>query len=111
LDVVRDCANPACIIVGRTGAGKTALILRLRDLEEHAISIEPENLSLQYLSNSTILPQVESLGVNLGLFYKLLWRHIFAVELIKAKYSLRTEAQNRSFLERTWEYFSKDREK
>jgi hypothetical protein len=67
--------------------------------------------SLQYLSNSTILPQVEGLGVNLGLFYKLLWRHIFAVELIKAKYGLRTEAQNRTFWERIWDIFSKDREK
>ena len=111
LAVIRDCSNPNCIIVGRTGSGKTALILKLQENEEHIISIEPENLSLQYLSNSTILPQVEGLGVNLGLFYKLLWRHIFAVELIKPKYGLRTEDQNRTFWDNVWDIFSKDQEK
>ncbi len=111
LNVIRDCLNPACIIVGRTGAGKTAILFKLKEEEEHVIEIKPESLSLQYLSNSTVLPQLEAIGVNLGLFYKLLWRHILAVELIKAKYGLRTESESRTFLQRIWEYFSRDREK
>ena len=111
LEILRDCESPKAIIVGRTGTGKTALLLKLEDEEEHAVRIEPEDLSLQYLSNSTILPQLEQLGVNLGLFYKLLWRHIFAVELIKSKYNLKTEESNRTFLERIWDYFSRDKQK
>jgi Flp pilus assembly CpaF family ATPase len=50
LDVIRDCSNSSCIIVGRTGSGKTALILKLQENEEHIISIEPENL--WYVANN-----------------------------------------------------------
>jgi hypothetical protein len=111
LAVLLDCQNPRCIVLGRTGSGKSALLLEVEDQVEHPIRINPENLSLQYLSNSTILPKLEAMGVSLGLFYKLLWRHVFAVELIKAKFGLRTEADTRNFLERIWEFFVRDREK
>ena len=50
---------------------------------------------------------MESLGVKLGLFYKLLWRHVFAVELIKAKWSMRTESQQRTFMDTIWNLFGK----
>jgi hypothetical protein len=99
LDALRDCAKPTCIVVGRTGAGKTALLMELVDKEEHAIQLEPESLSLQYLSNSTILKYLDDLGVNLDLFYKLLWRHVFAVELIKEKWKIKSEADKNGFLQ------------
>jgi hypothetical protein len=111
LEALRDCAGTKCIVVGRTGAGKSALLLELERREEHSVRIDPDGLSLQYLSNSTILNQIEALGVKLGLFYKLLWKHVFAVELIKAKYHLRTEADTRTFLERFWDVFRRDRQK
>jgi len=111
LEILRDCSSNRCLVVGRTGSGKTALLLELQQKEEHAVSIDPEGLSLQYLSNSTILPQLEALGVSLGLFYKLLWRHIFAVELIKAKYGLRTAEGTRTFRDRIWDIFRRDRQR
>jgi hypothetical protein len=111
MDALRDCAGTRCVVIGRTGTGKSALLIELEDKEEHAVRIEPESLSLQYLSNSTILPQLEALGVSLGLFYKLLWRHIFAVEFIKSKYNLLTEDDNRTFLARIWDHFKRDRQK
>src|SRR5207253_755042 len=64
LEILRDCCSNGCIVVGRTGSGKTALLLELQSKEEHSVPINPEGLSLQYLSNSTILPQLEALGVN-----------------------------------------------
>src|ERR1035438_7743741 len=42
LDIIRDCSNPSCIIVGRTGSGKTALMMKLQEYEENIISLEPE---------------------------------------------------------------------
>jgi hypothetical protein len=99
LETLSDCTKPNCVIVGRTGAGKTALLLRLGEVENHVNQIDPESLSLQYLSGSTILRHLESLGVNLSLFYKLLWRHVFAVELIKARYGMRTETETTTFLQ------------
>lgn len=99
LSTLRDCSQPNCIVVGRTGSGKTALLLELNDAEDHVRTLDPEALSLQYLSGPSLLRQLESIGVNLSLFYKLLWRHVFAVELIKARYGMQTETDTRSFLQ------------
>src|SRR5690606_38961757 len=71
LDLLRDCCRPERLVVGRTGAGKTALLLRLRESEQRCIEVRPENLALSYISNSTILQFFEALGVNLDPFYKL----------------------------------------
>lgn len=86
-----DCGNPHRIIVGRTGAGKSALIQHLIQNEENVIEISPDNLSLNYISNSDIITTLEKAGVKLDLFYTLLWKHVFATELLKRKYNLANE--------------------
>lgn len=71
------------LLLGRTGAGKTALLRTLeakRPIE--CIPIAPESLALTYVSNSTILSFFAGLGVNLDPFFKLLWRHIIVVEVL-----------------------------
>lgn len=87
LERLRDTTNPHRIVLGRTGSGKTALLQQLLQ-EEHAIAIDPASLSLQYIANNQILQFLDQQGVKLDLFYRLLWRHILAVELIKAKYNI-----------------------
>lgn len=111
LDVLRDPVQAPSIVVGRTGVGKTALLMMLRQYEENVAWIEPDQLSLQYLSNSTILRRLEELGVNLDIFYRLLWRHIFAVELIQLKYKIRSESDQKNFLQRITENFFGDKKK
>ncbi len=111
LETLRDCTKPNCIVVGRTGSGKSALLLRLAEVEEHVVQLQAENLSLQYLSNSNVLRYLNKIGVNLGLFYKLLWRHIFAVELIKAKCELKTETQTKTFTQMFLGLFGKGKVK
>src|SRR2546427_429192 len=71
LGVLSDTTSPKSIVVGRTGAGKTALLMRLEEASEHPLRIKPTTLSLQYLSNTTILPNLAKLGVNLDVFYQL----------------------------------------
>src|ERR1700688_2500028 len=68
LEVLRDCQDPRRIVVGRTGSGKTALLLRLASTEERTIDIKPESLALSYISNSTILRFVSDMGVKLDIF-------------------------------------------
>lgn len=98
LDVLRDTTDPRRIIIGRTGAGKTALIQQLIAGEERVIPIPPESLALAYVSNSDILRFVAELGVNLDTFFKLLWRHVFAVEIIRLHFSVKDEeSQNGVF--------------
>ncbi|MBI2306882.1 MAG: DNA repair protein [Rhodocyclales bacterium] len=93
-----DCANPQRIIIGRTGAGKSALIQRLKSQAENVIEIAPEELSLNFLSNSDILQTLTRAGVKLDIFYALLWKHVFAVELLKEKFGLLTEEKTRHWL-------------
>lgn len=92
-----DCNNPRRIIVGRTGAGKSALIQHLIQNEENVIEISPDNLSLNYISNSDIITTLEKAGVKLDLFYTLLWKHVFATELLKRKYNLANEEKTKSW--------------
>jgi hypothetical protein len=88
IELLLDCDDHRRIVLGRTGAGKTALLSQLPQHSAHVINIQPESLALAYISNSTILQFVDSLGVNLDTFFKLLWRHVFTVEVIKAHFSL-----------------------
>lgn len=88
LAVLTDMNNPMRIIVGRTGVGKTALLTRLKSVQPKVIEVSPFALSLEYISNSTTLKFVNQMGVNLSLFYKLLWRQVFVVELIRKLHSI-----------------------
>ncbi|WP_204799826.1 P-loop ATPase, Sll1717 family [Nitrosomonas nitrosa] len=90
LETLINFSNPHRIIVGRTGTGKSALIYKISQ-EENVIEIKPESLSLNYLSNSDMIPLLENAGIKLDIFYTLLWRHVFTVELLKKKFKLTNE--------------------
>jgi len=81
--ILEDVSDQRSIIIGRTGSGKTALLKHLEQNVDNLKRIEPEEMSLRFLSNSTILTHFRNLGVNLDFFYKVLWKHVFIVELLK----------------------------
>lgn len=97
---LRDPHDPRCIVVGRTGAGKSALLDQMA-IDDRVVRIEPANLALEFISNSNVLAFFEELGVNVDVFYKLLWRHCFCVELLRRRFSSAT------FFERWIERFGK----
>ena len=70
LDILKDCSDPRSIVLGRTGTGKTALLKMLCEKNERTVKINPENLALQYLTNSTILPKLLDVGVDLDIIKK-----------------------------------------
>ncbi len=86
--VLTDCEDPKRIVLGRVGVGKSALLSRVRDNCEHAYEIRAEDLALGYIANSDIIQFFETAGVKLDLFYQLLWRHLFVMELLKRRYRL-----------------------
>lgn len=83
VDSVLDMSNQKSIVIGRTGSGKSALLQYIERTQEKVARIEPEAMSLRFLSNSTILTYFRELNVNLNFFYKVLWKHVFIVELLK----------------------------
>ena len=85
------------IILGRTGSGKSALFARLKQEDpERTISIEPHHLALTYVSNSNEIRFFSDLGVNMDPFYKLLWRHVLTVEILRKHFeSSKFQGQSR----------------
>lgn len=85
LFILSDTEDYRSILLGRTGTGKTAILKHIEDTDVSykVVRIEPEAMSLTYLSNSTVIDYFNKVGVNLELFYKTLWKHVFIVELLK----------------------------
>jgi hypothetical protein len=101
LRTIQDTRNPKSVLVGRVGAGKTALLLQLKRVGQRVIEINPAALSLRYLSNTSIVPSLSKMGVHLEPFYQLLWRHILVMELIRNRFNLReSDATSPSLFER-----------
>lgn len=112
LDFLLDRENPKRIIVGRTGAGKTALLHRLIHSGHHVIQLSPHDLSLNFIATNKVIAFFEEAGVNLTPFYVLLWRHLLVVELIKNKYQIRDDASYKHFMNQIASIVSKrDRNK
>lgn len=111
LEVLEDTKATAAIVLGRTGAGKSALLDELAQRQERVIRIEPDSLALKHISNSSVLKFFEELGVNLDIFYNVLWQHTFAVELIKNKYSIDSQTAKTSFLSNFAALISNDKKK
>lgn len=108
LDDLLDVKNPCSIIVGRTGAGKSALIYKVSTIVTNFKKIDPNDISVKFLEHSDIIQFMDNLGVNLDLFYKMLWRHILIIELVRLRYNIKNEEDNDSFFRGLIDWFKKD---
>jgi hypothetical protein len=75
LDILRDVTDARCAVVGRTGVGKSALLRMLGHNEDRTIELDPESLALTYLSSNSTISFYSEAGVNMNLFFDMLWRH------------------------------------
>ena len=82
LDILRDTSDSRCIVLGRTGVGKTALLSMLQEEEENVKILSPFDLALHHLSNRPALQFYMDIGINLDLFFRVLWSHVLTKELI-----------------------------
>ncbi len=99
-------------IRGRTGTGKTALLMQMARMKpQQVIQISPDSLALNRIANSQVLQFFEDLGVRLDPFYKLLWRHVFTVELIKTRYRIKSEDEKKTFLNSILPHLKRDKKK
>lgn len=110
LAILRDCADPRTVVVGRTGSGKSALLYALREQCEHSIEVDLQALALNYVTGSTLLTFFErELRVNLDRFYQFLWRHVFVVEILKRHYHIEDEVDRKNWFERVTSQFVRNK--
>lgn len=89
IELLQEITDNRQILIGRTGAGKSAFLSHLASISpEKVITLSPDDLALTYVANSNVLSFFMALGVNLDPFYKLLWRHVLTVEILKRHLSL-----------------------
>lgn len=108
LKLLMDVTRPESIVVGRTGAGKSALLIQIEERAQNFKKLDPNDISIRFLEHSDVIQFFESIGVNLDLFYKLLWRHIITVELLKIRYKLTSEQEGKGLLSRLQELVDRD---
>lgn len=97
---IKDRTSPKMVLLGSTGSGKTALLMMLQKNSETCRSIELDEVSLNYISNSDVVNYLIDLGVPLDHFFQAMWKHVIVSEYIKIKYQVDNEAKSSSFLRR-----------
>jgi len=98
LNILRSLDDSVSIIVGRTGSGKTALLEEFHRRKGLNIKISPEDLGINYVADNMLLKVLSDLGVNMDLFYRMLWKHIFVTELLKKHYKIDNENRKNNFV-------------
>ncbi|HAS6834736.1 TPA: DNA repair protein [Vibrio parahaemolyticus] len=111
LDELLDVSNPAAVILGRTGSGKSALIHKIETSTDHCARLDPNDISVRFLEYSDIIKFFDALDIKLDLFYKLLWRHLLVVEILKLRYDIKNEQDGQRFTDGIFSWLRRDKAK
>ena len=102
IDQLLDVNNPKSIILGRTGSGKSALLYKLERSVHKCKRLDLHDISIKFLEHSDIINFFESIDVKLDLFYRMLWRHILILELLKLRYDFTADTSSNSSIFRNF---------
>jgi len=91
VELLKNVNDPHCILLGRTGDGKSAMLWHLENTVANPSRINPTEASFEYVANSTIIRYFTDLGVELHVFYQYLWKHIIVVHVIRECLGVKTE--------------------
>lgn len=92
-----DPHDNSSVVRGRTGAGKSALLHMVMSHAYKCRRLDPNDISIRFLEQSDIIAFFEALSVNLDMFYKILWRHILIMELLKLRHDIKSELDTNNF--------------
>lgn len=106
--IVRRDDNRA-FLVGRTGGGKSAVLQHLESSDpQHVIRINPEDLSLPYITELGAVQYLASLGLNLDPLFIALWKHVFLVEIIRYRYKITSPQAKVNFFDTLMQRITRD---
>ena len=103
--------SPSAIVLGRTGSGKSALLYKIERTAEKVVRLDPNDISIRFLEHSDIIQFFDALDIKLDLFYRLLWRHLITVELLKLRYEIKNEDDGRAFSTNIFSRLNRDKAK
>jgi len=83
LSELTDIRNPSNFVLGSTGSGKTALLRMIEKNEENCESFEVHEMAMNHIANSDVIQFLQSIDVDLSIFFQALWRHVVCIEYIK----------------------------
>lgn len=92
------------IILGRTGSGKSALLLQaIKDgsIKKNDV-VEAESTVFEHITNNVFISELIQAGIDLRVFYKSLWLHVLIVKIIEITYT-----DKNSFFDRILEFSRK----
>ena len=113
---IRDISSSKCVILGRTGSGKSALLLHLEQVEEGCIRLDPKEFAFSYLSNSNIIKFVMEIGCDIHILFEYLWKHVLFCKMVSVYFSKRSFLQTQldslsSKNKKAFDYFRKFEDK
>lgn len=111
VETICDIGSHRCIVLGRTGAGKSALLLHMESTLSSVSRIDPKEASFEHVGNSTIVRHLTEIGVDLHAFYEYLWKHIVVVHVIRECLNVRTEQGFRTLLGKIEAFVRRDQRK
>lgn len=107
---VKNQNDHRAFIIGRTGSGKSAILRRLEiDFPGHVIRIDPESLSLPYITNLGVIKYLASIKeFNLDPLFIALWKHVLIVEIIRHRYNITSADAKQTFFQTIMERVKRD---
>ncbi|WP_328639598.1 P-loop ATPase, Sll1717 family [Streptomyces canus] len=106
---IADKEDYHCFLVARTGSGKSAALQQLEaDFSGHVVRINPEDLSLPYITNSRVMRFLDDLNVSLDPLFIALWKHVLLVELIRHRYNVDSQEAKVNIMATLREKIKKD---
>ncbi|MBB6304763.1 P-loop ATPase, Sll1717 family [Rhizobium leucaenae] len=109
LEATRDVTNAKMFVLARTGGGKTAIIRKIKQqYPETASVIDLSGLSMDYVANSNIVRFLQSIELDLDLFFQTLWKHVLCLEYIRLRYEVNNDESSRQVFGWFKDFFKSD---
>ena len=83
LSELTDINNPTNFVLGSTGSGKTALLRMIEKNADNCQPFEVHEMAMNHITNSDVVQFLQSIEVDLSIFFQALWRHVICIEYIK----------------------------